>query len=98
MRPSFYPAWRLTGWRLKIYFLRLILICVLRQLLAIWPIRLSHGSTYPREITEVAVRAEKGLLRLPAILCPRLPEQLKAIAIGVHCFHLGDRILLRPWG
>jgi len=39
-------------------FLRLILITILRQLLTVWPIRLSHERTYAREITEVGVRAE----------------------------------------
>src|ERR1700676_3104190 len=62
MRPSFYvPRWRPAGWRLCC-FLRLILICVLRQLLTVWPIRLSHGWTYPREITEDGVRAGEGVL------------------------------------
>src|SRR5437588_7026285 len=53
------PRWRRAGWRLDL-FLRLILITILRQLLTVWPIRISHEWTYAREITEVGVRAGRG--------------------------------------
>src|SRR5271170_1735805 len=90
--------------------MRLIWICVLRQLLAIWPIRLSHGSTYPREITEGGVRAggrcvllgddeDRGLERRAArTLLPvfsDLAEELHTGAIRLIDLQLRDGRFLR---